>query len=73
MRPWEWGTVQTAARLAAGDISALERTGFYLARITAGNAVCNAVVVVRTEAARKAAREADRALARGDRRAPLGG
>jgi amidase len=61
-----------AASLAAGRVSALELTDEAIARIEARDGPINAVVVRDFDRARDAARAADAALARGERRPLLG-
>lgn len=60
------------AALAAGRISALELTDHVIARIEALDPKLNAVVVRDFERGRAAAKDADAALARGERRPLLG-
>jgi amidase len=66
------GARELAAALAARQVSALELANQAIARIEALDAKLNAVVVRDFENARAAAREADAALARGERKALLG-
>ncbi|MDM0119050.1 amidase [Variovorax arabinosiphilus] len=61
-----------AEALAAGRVTAVELLEHVLARIDRFDRAINAVVVRNDEAARAAAREADAALARGERRPLLG-
>jgi amidase len=71
--PNPYGTVrELVAALAAKDISALELTNHSIARIEALDGKLNAVVVRDFERARAAAKEADAALARGERKPLLG-
>src|SRR5690349_11464501 len=63
---------ELAAALAAREISSLELTTFCIARIEALDGKLNAVVVRDFERARAAAADADKALARGERRPLLG-
>src|SRR5262249_22273265 len=63
---------ELVAALAAREISALELTNAAIARIEALDGKLNAVVVRGFENARKAAAEADQALARGERKPLLG-
>src|SRR5262245_14320382 len=63
---------QLVAALAARQVSASELTDHCIARIEALDGPLNAVVVRDFERARAAAREADAALARGERRPLLG-
>jgi amidase len=61
------------AALAATDVSSAELVELYLARIEAHTKSLNAIVTVDAEGARRSAREADAARARGDRLGPLHG
>jgi amidase len=63
---------ETVAAIAAGQISALEATDAAIARIEARDAGINAVVVRDFDRAREAAKAADAAVARGERRPLLG-
>ena len=63
---------ELAAALAARKVGALELTEQAIARIEARDGAINAVVVRDFDGAREAAKAADAALARGDRRALLG-
>ena len=63
---------ELAAALAAKDVSSLELANAAIARIEALDGKLNAVVVRDFERARAAAKEADAALARGERRPLLG-
>ncbi|ODT86478.1 amidase family protein [Phenylobacterium sp. SCN 70-31] len=63
---------EIVATLAAGRAGALELTDAAIARIEARDGPLNAVVVRDFDRARAAARAADQALARGDRRPLLG-
>jgi len=65
-------TEELVAALAAGEISALELTDHIIARIEALDGKLNAVVVRDFDRGREAARSADAALARGERRPLLG-
>jgi amidase len=65
-------TEELVAALAAGEISALELTDHIIARIEALDGKLNAVVVRDFDRGREAARSADAALARGERRSLLG-
>ena len=65
-------TKELVAALAARSISALELTDHVIARIEALDGKLNAVVVRDFERGREAARTADAALARGERRPLLG-
>lgn len=66
------GAFSLALALARGELSALEATESAIARIEALDQAINAVVVRDFKRARAAAIEADRALARGERRPLLG-
>jgi len=66
------GVREQAALLAKRQVSAAELTEHAIARIEKLDGALNAVVVKTFDAARAEAREADAALARGDRRALLG-
>jgi amidase len=66
---WQWSAVETARRVAAREVSALEVLEAHLARKAAANPPLNAVVVDLSAQAREAARACDRAQASG---APLG-
>lgn len=63
---------QLVARLAAGEVRALELCEQAIAAIETGDGAINAVVVRDFARAREAARAADAALARGERRPLLG-
>lgn len=63
---------QTAGAIATGQISALEAADAAIARIEARDGPINAVVVRDFGRAREAARAADAAIARGERRPLLG-
>jgi amidase len=63
---------EQAAALAAGRVSALELTDLAIARIERYDGQLNAVVVRDFDRARAAARDADAALARGERKPLLG-
>jgi amidase len=65
-------TAELVALLHARQVSAVELLDRSIARIEAHDPTLNAVVVRDFERARAAAREADQALARGDRRPLLG-
>jgi amidase len=59
-------TTQLAAAIRAGDVSAVEVLEAHLAQIDKHNSALNAVITLDVESARKRAREADQALARGE-------
>lgn len=63
---------ETVRAIAAGRISALEATDAAIARIEARDGPVNAVVVRDFDRARTAAKEADAAVARGERKPLLG-
>ena len=65
-------TTELADALAAGKLSALELTDHVIARIEALDPQINAVVVRDFDRGREAAKRADAALARGERRPLLG-
>jgi amidase len=66
-------TTQLAGAIRAGHISAAEVLEAHLEQIAAHNSTLNAVVTLDAEQARKRAREADEALARGEAWGPLHG
>jgi len=66
------GAGEQAAALAARQVSALELTDLAIARIERHDGQLNAVVVRDFDRARAAARDADAALARGERKPLLG-
>src|SRR5262245_55256669 len=66
-------TVQLAAAIRAGQVSATEALEAYLAQIDARNAALNAIVTLDAERAYARAREADAARARGEVWGPLHG
>src|SRR5437868_5249899 len=66
-------TVQLAAALRAGRVSAPEALDAHLAQIERHNPVLNAVITLEAERAQNRAREADAALARGEIWGPLHG
>src|SRR5256712_10993731 len=66
-------TTQVAAAIRAGGVSATEVLEAHLAQIATHNPVLNAVVTMDAEQAHKRAREADKALARGEVWGPLHG
>lgn len=63
---WRWSATRIAAGIRARDISAREALAACIERMQAINPKLNAVTVDLSEAARMAAEEADRAVARGD-------
>ncbi len=66
-------TVELAAAIRVGSISAVEALEAHLKQIERHNGALNAVVIVDAEAARKRAGEADAAQARGENWGPLHG
>jgi len=66
-------TVQLAAAVRAGRVSALEALDAHLAQIERHNPALNAVITLAAERAQDRAREADAALARGEIWGPLHG
>src|SRR4051812_812233 len=64
---------QLAAAIRAGRVSAIEALEAHLAQIDQHNPVLNAVITLDAEPARRRAREADRAMARGEIWGPLHG
>lgn len=64
---------QLASLIRRKRIGCLELLDLYLGRVERHNASINAIVVTDVDAARKRARQADRALAKGDRWGPLHG
>jgi amidase len=67
------GTIQLAAAIQAGQLSASEVLDAHLARIEHYNAGLNAIITLDAEQARQRAREADQARAQGVRWGPLHG
>lgn len=65
--------LETAERIASGKTTSLEQVEAAIKRIEAGDGKLNAVVARDFENARKAAAEADAAVARGERKPFLGG
>jgi amidase len=66
-------TAQLAAAIRVGEVSATEVLQAHLAQITRDNPALNAVITLDVEGAEQRAREADAALARGERWGPLHG
>ena len=66
-------TTQLAAAIRAGHVSATEVLEAHLAQIDTHNATLNAIVTMDAEGAHERAREADKALARGQVWGPLHG
>ena len=64
---------QAGALIRAGDLSPVDLTEAFLARIEELNPVLNAYVLVTVERAREDARRAEREIAAGDYRGPLHG
>jgi amidase len=67
------GAAELARRIARGDLSSRELLETLLARVERFNPELNAIVVLRADAARQRADEADRARARGQSWGPLHG
>ncbi|GAA2086371.1 amidase [Kitasatospora saccharophila] len=73
MEKWTYATArELTAALHAGDVTSVELTEGAIARIEQEDGALNAVCAPDFERARTAAREADRALTRGERRPLLG-
>jgi amidase len=70
---WQWSAVQTAQRIAAGEVSAQDVVAAALARKAAANPAINAVVVDLSDQAMAAARAADAHQAAGKPLGPLHG
>jgi amidase len=70
---WQWSACELAAGIRAGSCSASEALESVLERVAACNPGLNAIVYPCFEDARRAAREADAAAARGEFRGPLHG
>jgi amidase len=70
---WRVGATELASLIASKQVSSREVVEAHLSRIEAVNAAVNAVVIVLREDARRAAIEADRAVAAGRRLPPLHG
>jgi fatty acid amide hydrolase len=70
---WELSAVQLAAKIASGEITAVDAVEAHIARIEAVNPGLNTVVVKRYEAARAEARETDERRAAGGPLWPLHG
>src|SRR5438552_3263469 len=66
-------TTEVASAIRARRVSAVEALEAHLAQIERYNAALNAVITIQPEQARQRAREADEALARGQRWGPLHG
>jgi amidase len=66
-------TGEIAAAIRTGEVSALEVLEAHLKQIDAHNGALNAVVIIDADAARKRARQADAAIARGEIWGPLHG
>jgi amidase len=63
---WQLGAVQTAEKIASGDVSSVEVTEAHLARMARVNPALNAVTNDLSESARVSAVEADKARAASD-------
>jgi fatty acid amide hydrolase len=70
---WKLGAAEVAARIARGELSAVDAVEALIARIEEVNPALNAVVVKRYDEARSEARAADRARAEGRPLGPLHG
>ena len=70
---WQWSATRIAEAIRKRDISATEAVSAHVARMREVNPALNAVVVDLGDQALAAAREADRALARGEAPGPLFG
>ncbi|WP_439573099.1 amidase family protein [Phreatobacter sp.] len=70
---WQWGATETASAIARGKITSEEVTKAHIDRMKAVNPKLNAVVVDLTKDALKAARAADKVLAKGEPVGPLHG
>ena len=68
-----WSAKKLAAHIRRGKIGCLELLDHYLARVERYNPELNAIIAADVEGARKRARAADRALAKGDVWGPLHG
>jgi len=70
---WQWDTIETAARVGAGEVSAREVTQAHLARLDQVNPALNAVTNDVRQSALAAAAERDAAQAAGERLGPMHG
>jgi amidase len=70
---WQWSAVETAKAIRKGQVSSEEVTKAHIARMKAVNPTLNAVVVDLSKDAIKAAKAADKALAKGKDVGPLHG
>ena len=70
---WSLGAVETAQRISSRDLSVSEVIDAHLERLDAVNPDLNAVTRPLHDSARESAREADRAVARGETLGPLHG
>ena len=68
-----WGAAELARRIAAGELTSEEVVAAHIARIEAVDGQLNAVVTRTFDAAVSQSRQADAALARGERCGPLHG
>src|SRR5687767_10059331 len=71
--PIHWSATEIARKIARREISAVEATQAFIARIDEVNPALNAVVVPRFDEALKEAAEADGRQARGESLGPLHG
>jgi amidase len=63
---WQWSALETAATIRSGAVSSVEVTEAHLKRMGAVNPKLNAVVVDLSDEALRAAKAADKVLAKGD-------
>ena len=70
---WQWGAVETAKAIKSGKVSSEEVVKASIDRMKAVNPKLNAVVVDMSKEALKAAKAADKALAKGEAVGPLHG
>lgn len=70
---WQESAIELAAKIASGSVSSSEVLEAHLTRIDEVNPQLNAVVRIYAEAARRDAKAADEAVARGDVLGPLHG
>jgi amidase len=64
---------EIAARIAARELSSVAVVEHFVARLKSVNSKLNAVTADLSESARKAAKDVDKALARGEKLGPLAG
>ena len=70
---WQWSAAKTARAIRKGKVSAVEVAQAHIDRMEAVNPHLNAVVYDMSDSALKAAKAADKALARGEKIGPLHG